>query len=103
MLMKDIFLLKAMSKKEITELYRTWRRENGNKMPNRAIVRMRWEDEVDNPLVDTIALQSADVNTNEDAWILYYAGRGLKGLLELLEPNNGSDFVVDEVLEFYKN
>lgn len=92
-----------MSKKEITELYRTWRRENGNKIPNRAIVRMRWEDEVDNPLVDTIALQSADVNTNEDAWILYYAGRGLKGLLELLEPNNGSDFVVDEVLEFYKN
>lgn len=89
-----------MTAKEITNLYREWRKENGNKMPNRAIVRMQWEDEEDNPLVDTIALQTTDME--DDGWVLWYAGRGLKGLLDLLEPNNGSDFIVTDVLEFYK-
>lgn len=89
-----------MTAKDITKLYREWRKENGNKMPNRAIVRMQWEDEEDNPLVDTIALQTTDME--DDSWVLWYAGRGLKGLLALLEPNNGSDFIVTDVLEFYK-
>lgn len=37
----------------------------------------------------------------DDAVILFYVS-GLKGLLDLMKPNNGSDFIVDEVLEFYK-
>lgn len=86
--------------------YRDWRNENGNKKPNRVIVKMRWEDEPEKQLVDTIGIipQSKIGNTENipgDAIILYYVS-GMEGLLELMKPNNGSDFVVDEVLEFYK-
>ena len=86
--------------------YRDWRNENRNRKPNRVIVKMRWEDEPEKQLVDTIGIipQSKIGNTENipgDAIILYYVS-GLKGLLELMKPNNGSDFVVDEVLEFYK-
>ena len=96
-----------MTKKQVKDLYRQWRKENGNQMPNRAIVKMRWEDD-DNTdkgyQVDTIALESCDDEPypQDDAYILFYAGRGIKGLLDLMTPNNGSDFVVLEVLEFYK-
>ena len=52
-----------MNKKQVKDLYRQWRKENGNQMPNRAIVKMRWEDD-DNTdkgyQVDTIALESGD-------------------------------------------
>lgn len=94
-----------MTKQEIKDLYWQWRKENNNQRPNRVIVRMFWED--DGPahqLVDTISLQTYDIDTEipgDDGWILWYAG-GLKGLYNLLIPDNGSDFIVTEVLEFYK-
>ena len=85
--------------------YREWRKENGNKKPNRVIVKMHWEDEKpEDWKVDTISLNGFLNISNppkDDAVILFYAS-GLKGLLDLMKPNNGSDFVVDEVLEFYK-
>ena len=85
--------------------YRDWRKENGNRKPNRVIVKMHWEDEKpEDWKVDTISLNGFLNISNppkDDAVILFYAS-GLKGLLELMKPNNGNDFVVDEVLEFYK-
>lgn len=86
--------------------YREWRKENGNQKPNRVIVKMHWEDG-DNTekgyQVDTICLKEykGDTYPGDDCWLLYYVS-GLNGLLELMKPGNGSDFVVDEVLEFYK-
>ena len=91
---------------DIKEDYRDWRKENQNRKPNRAIVKMHWEDG-DNTekgyQIDTICLKEykGDFYPADDCWLLYYVS-GLKGLLELMKPNNGSDFVVDEVLEFYK-
>ena len=95
-----------MTKKAVKNLFRAWRKENGNQFPNRAIVKMAWDDG-DNTdkgyQVDTIALESGDEPyPGDDAWILFYAGRGVKGLLDLMTPDNGSDFTVLEVLEFYK-
>ena len=95
-----------MTKKAVKDLFRAWRKENGNQLPNRAIVKMRWDDD-DNTdkgyQVDTIALESGnEPYPGDDAWILFYAGRGVKGLLDLMTPDNGSDFTVLEVLEFYK-
>jgi len=85
--------------------YRDWRKENNNRKPNRVIVKMHWEDEKpEDWKVDTISLNGFLNISNppkDDAVILFYAS-GLKGLLDLMKPNNGSDFVVDEVLEFYK-
>lgn len=92
-----------MSKKEITELYRSWRKQYNNQRPDRAIVRMYWEDEgEDEKRTDTIALKPCDVFfPKDDSNILFYA-HGLDGLLQLTEVGNGSDFVVTEVLGFYK-
>ena len=90
-----------MSRKEITELYRRWRELHGNKKPDRVVVKMYWEGEKDVKLTDTIALKTYDVDVEDDGDILFYAG-GLKGLLELTKPNNGSDFVVTDALSFYK-
>ena len=95
-----------MNQKNIQNLYRSWRKENQNQKPNRVIVRMHWEDEPERQLVDTIGIVPLKVigfteNIPGDALILYYIS-SLKGLLELTKPNNGSDFVVDEVCEFYK-
>ena len=95
-----------MTKKAVKDLFRAWRKENGNQFPNRVIVKMAWDDG-DNTdkgyQVDTIALESGDEPyPGDDAWILFYAGRGVKGLLDLMTPGNGSDFTVLEVLEFYK-
>ena len=92
-----------MSKKEITELYRSWRKQYNNQRPDRAIVRMYWEDEgKDEKRTDTIALKPCDVFfPKDDSNILFYA-HGLDGLLQLTEVGNGSDFVVTEVLGFYK-
>lgn len=95
-----------MTKKEVKELYKEWRKANNNQLPNRVLVKMKWEDD-DNTekgyQIDTIALQDCDVYLpDDDARILYYAGRGIKGLLDLLKPNNGSDFIVTEVLKFTK-
>lgn len=89
-----------MTKKEVTQMYRDWRKANSNRKPNRAIVKMYWEDETHNDTkVDTIALEAFNFN-KDDACILFYAS-GLKGLLSLMKPDNGSDFVIVEVLEFY--
>ena len=95
-----------MNQKDIQNLYRSWRKENQNQKPNRVIVRMHWEDEPERQLVDTIGIVPLNViglteNIPGDAFILYYIS-SLKGLLELTKPNNGSDFVVDDVCEFYK-
>ena len=98
-----------MTKKAVKDLFREWRKENGNRKPNRVIVKMCWEDG-DNTdkgyQVDTIGIvpKSRIDNTEtigDDCWILYYVS-SLKGLLDLMQPDNGSDFIIDEVLEFYK-
>jgi hypothetical protein len=89
--------------------YRDWRKDNNNRKPNRVIVKMRWEDG-DNTekgyQIDTIGIipQSKIGNTENipgDALILYYVS-SLEELIGLMKPGNGSDFIVDEVLEFYK-
>lgn len=94
----------------VREMYRDWRKENGNKKPNRVIVKMHWEDGEENSPqgynVDTIGIVPERIigwteNVPDDCWILYYVS-SLKGLTSLLESDNGSDFIVDEVLEFYK-
>lgn len=92
-----------MTKKEITELYRSWRKQYKNHRPNRAVVRMYWEDDWKGELhTDIVALTHSDIITPpDDSEILFYAG-SLKGLLQLTELNNGSDFVVTEVLQFYR-
>ena len=96
-----------MTKEEIIALYREWRKENNNQKPNRVIVKVHWEDEEPgNILVDTIAIVPFEkIGETEDlpgdALILYYVST-LDGLFALMEPDNGSDFIVDEVLEFYK-
>ena len=84
-----------MLKKDIIALYREWRKENGNKKPNRVIVKMHWEDDPENILVDTVGWEE------DDAYVLFYAG-AFHGWLDLTKTNNGSDFILDEVLEFYK-
>jgi len=86
--------------------FREWRKENNNRKPNRVIVKMHWEDEPEKQLVDTIGIVSArkigeTENEPGDAMILYYVS-SFQGLLDLMKPGNGSDFIVDEVLEFYK-
>jgi hypothetical protein len=96
-------------KKNIISPYRSWRKEHGNQRPNRAIVKMAWEDG-DNTekgyQVDTIAIiPRTKIGDTEDiagdALILYYVS-SLKDLMGLMEPNNGSDFIVMDVMEFYK-
>lgn len=86
---------------KIRKMYTAWRTLNGNRAPNRAVVKMVWEDGNNCEKgwqYDTIALTR--VPLNDDDAILFYAS-GLKGLLSLLKPNNGSDFVVLDVEEFY--
>ena len=95
-----------MKKKDIIQMYREWRKENNNRKPNRVIVSMHWEDEPEKSLVDTIAFVPFEkIGYTEDipgdALILFYIS-SLKGLFELTKPGNGSDFVVEEVFEFYK-
>lgn len=90
-----------MTKKQIRQKYRDWRSCRWNIKPDRARVRIRWDDETEER-VDTIALRTYDVGVEDDDQILFYAG-GLKGLLDLTDPGNGSDFVVTEVLDFYKH
>jgi len=91
-----------MKKKEVIQMYRDWRKANGNQKPNRVVVKMFWEDTPDTVLVDTIGLEPESYWTaHDDASILWYSS-SLDGLLELTKPDNGSDFIVTEVLEFYK-
>lgn len=98
-----------MTHKEIKDLYRRFRQENGNKKPNRCIVKMRWEDGNNTEKgyqVDTIGIvpkRKLDewLEPADDFQILYYVS-SIQDLLDLMKPGNGSDFIVDEVLEFYK-
>lgn len=90
-----------MKKKEVIQMYRDWRKANCNRKPNRAIVKMYWEDETHyDTCIDRVALETFDVGTKDDALVLFYAS-GLKGLISLMNPDNGSDFVIVEVLEFF--
>lgn len=95
-----------MTKKQIIQMYRDWRKANGNQKPNRVIVKMYWEDESpDDTRFDIIGLEPYDIGTEckrtcKDI-VLFYAS-SLSGLLELMKPDNGSEIVVTEVLEFYK-
>lgn len=93
------------SERNITEDYRAFRKKYGNHKPNRAVVKIQWDDEEDgNTRLDTIALRLFDCNKypSDDNEILYYVS-GLKGLLSLMKPNNGSKFVVKEVVQFYRH
>ena len=97
-----------MTKKEVTKLYQDWRAANRQQKPNRVIVRMSWEDgdnSESGSQVDTIGIiLNRNIGNNppkDDAMILYYVS-SLPELLNLMKPNNGSDFVVQEVLEFYR-
>jgi hypothetical protein len=90
----------------IRKMYHAWRKENGNRKPNRVIVKMHWEDG-DNTekgyQVDTIGLENMDrLNFVDNPSILWYSS-SIAGLLDLRQPDNGSDFILDEVLEFYKS
>ena len=95
-----------MKQKDIIQMYRQFRKEHNNQKPNRVIVRMHWEDEPERDLVDTIAIVPNRIigNTENypgDAMILFYIS-SIDSLWELTKSDNGSDFIVDEVLEFYK-
>lgn len=95
------------TEENIREMYRDWRKENGNKKPNRVVVKMQWDDEADeedSTRVDTIAIQKYkdEDYPGDDAWILFYV-QSLPGLFSLMKPDNGSDFTVLEVLEFWKH
>jgi hypothetical protein len=94
-----------MKKKDIIQMYRDWRKNNGNQKPNRVIVKMFWEDG-DNTekgyQVDTIGIEPENYWIDHDnAMILFWVST-LDGLWELTKPDNGSDFVVQEILEFYR-
>lgn len=94
-----------MKRKELTKLYREWRAANGNKKPDRVIVKMRWEDG-DNTekdyQIDTIGIESENYWIEHDnPCILFYVST-LAGLYDLTKPGNGSGFTVLEILEFYK-
>jgi hypothetical protein len=85
--------------------YRDWRKGNNNRKPNRVIVKMRWEDG-DNTekgyQIDTIGIAPENYWIDHDnAAILFWVST-IQGLIDLMQPGNGSDFIVDEVLEFYK-
>lgn len=104
------FTIKSyQTEEDIRADYKDWRKENGNKKPNRVIVKMHWEDG-DNTekgyQVDTIGIVPLwkignTENVPGDSMILFYVS-SLKDLLDLMRPNNGSDFIIDEVLEFWK-
>lgn len=75
-------------------------------IPARAIVRMHWEDgeNTDKGLQeDIIALEGFNEDAMDDERVLFYCGyeNPLDGLLELMRPHNGSDFIVDQVISFY--
>jgi len=90
-----------MKESEVKSLYQKWCDDNNGQKPNRAVIKMAWEDG-DNTengwQEDIIALEELDELDDDN--ILFYAF-GLEGLLELMRPNNGNDFIVVEVEKFY--
>ena len=89
-----------MTQKEITNLYRQWRKENGNEKPNRVDALIQWEDD-DTTCLATIGLDYANCATEKDSDAVAYYSR-LGDLCYLCQPDNGSDFVLKEIVEFYK-
>lgn len=94
--------MEAVNLNQIKKMYHRFRLQNGNKKPNRAIVEMRWEDEAEKSMTDAIGIIPSREIGFDDCDILYYVA-SLKGLAELMKPNNGSSFIVDKVLGFYIN
>lgn len=92
-----------MSKREIYRKYRAWRKEHNNQKPNRVYVKMYWEDEsVENWHYDTLGIEDMyKLNFNDDERVLWYA-RNLTDLYNLSLKNNGSDFVVIDIVSFDK-
>ena len=97
------------TRKQINQMYRDWRRANGNKKPNRVIVKIIWQDDYDNgddtPTIGTIGLKPDAFwgkSQFDNPAILWYAGT-LDSLWELRKLDNGSDFIVVDVVEFYKS
>ena len=97
-----------MTRKEITELYRNWRRAHGNQKPTRVIVRIIWDDDYyngdDTTCIATLGLKPDPWFNNsdcDDPNVLWYAGT-LDDLWDMRNIGNGSNFTVLEVLEFWK-
>ena len=93
-----------MTKNGIIDSYREWRKANGNKMPNRVIVRIMWEDTKEEE-INTISLRKyRDGNVRDemaDVWIFFYAN--VSELYGLTKPNNGNDFHITKICEWYKS
>ena len=91
---------------DIAELYNDWKERHGV-APNRVIVKMAWEDG-DNTEKgwqrDVIALDSyeGEEYPADDEEVLFYAGDGYEGLIDLLREGNGSDFILIDIIDFYK-
>ena len=87
--------------KEVIDLYTKCQVANNMQPPRYAEVKMYWENEgASNTHSRVIALSSYDPNIDNDEEILFYAN-GIEELIELMEEDNGSDFVVTEVVDFY--
>ena len=93
-------MTQKLTQKEITNLYRQWRKENGNKRPNRVDVLIQWDDD-DVTCLATIGLDLVNCATDKDDLELVWYTRA-RWLHQLRQPDNGSDFVLKEILEFYK-
>lgn len=96
------------TRKQINQMYRDWRKANGNKKPNRVIVRIIWQDDYDDgddtTTVATLGLKPDPFwgkDQIDDPMVQWYAGN-LDELWEMRKTDNGSDFIVVEVLEFWK-
>lgn len=95
-----------MKKKKILNIYLTWRKKNLNRKPDRVTVKIHWEDDPDTRLTDTIAFVpfnkiGFNENPKDGELILYYIS-SVNSLYDLSKPGNGSGFVIDEIVEFYK-
>lgn len=92
-----------MKKKDIILKYRAWRKEHNNQKPNRAYVKMYWEDEgIENWHYDTLGIEDMDkLSFKDDDRVLYY-GKNLEHIWQLTQKDNGSDFVVIDVIGFGK-
>lgn len=98
-----------MKKKEVIDMYRAWRKAHNNQKPNRVYVRMCWEDEIENDVIDDEIVHNDIIgieNMNnlhfvDDDMVLFYA-HSLGNLFQLMKRDNGSDFIVLDVTDFDK-
>ncbi len=92
-----------MKKKDIILKYRAWRKEHNNQKPNRVYVKMYWEgDEIENWYYDTLGIEDMyKLSFEDDDRVLYYV-KTLEHIWELTQKDNGSDFVVLDVIDFDK-